>query len=57
MLLVGKPRYAGFPWSEPRQSRVSDAPLPAEGEGDVCLRQTPFPSRNALFQGRKNLKE
>jgi thiamine-monophosphate kinase len=29
------------------QSRVSDTPLPAEGGGDVCLLQTPSPSRNA----------
>jgi len=43
-----------FPLVGAAQSRVSDSPLPAEGEGDICLRQTPFPSRNALFLGRKH---
>ncbi len=46
-LPVGKPRYAGFPWSEPRKARVSDTPLPAEVGGYVCLWQTLAHSRNA----------
>jgi len=58
MPLVGEPGFYQMPLVEEplrrfplvgaAQSRVSDTPLPAEGEGDVCLKANalPLPQRS-----------
>jgi hypothetical protein len=59
--LGGETAYGGFPWPKPPrpQSRAAGSlahPFLRKGEAMFALRQTPSPSRNALFYSRKKTK-